>query len=937
MTDTNPTDPAARATPGAPLDGAPKPERGRFTSIRAKLLAFVIPLVLISTFAVFSIFEYMARQAASEQLSLKLDRTVEIQGAVLAESIWNVADEQIGLILDALITDSDVIGAIVFDEDGREIAAIGEVEGLEDRPFFAGSDIMYGGFGDEQKIGHLAIALTDANLATQAQGRLILALVLASILLTAIVSGILLANRRIIGQPIALLIDSIEHQGTKGAKTRVAWESQDEIGSVVRAFNNMQSRQEAYERELQASHDQLERRVAARTAELAQAEELANAARKQLHDAIESISEGFAIYDAENTLKLANRRYREVMHNHDPEGLAPGTPLDAVLSRAFDSGVFMHHGVSEADWVAAQMARISKVGEPYLLEMTEDRWQRVSNRRTEEGGIVSVSSDISELKQIQDELQRAKEQAEAANDAKGAFLATMSHEIRTPLNGIVGMSNLLDGTALTVEQREFSATIKSAADTLLTIINDILDFSKVEAGALELEKIPMHLGEVVEDSAELVASKANEKNLEMACRIELDVPRGILGDPTRLKQILMNLLNNAVKFTEQGEVVLKVSSVLPAEALTEGDSTLLKFQVSDTGIGIPPERMDRLFKSFSQVDASTTRQYGGTGLGLVITKRLVELMGGQISVESEEGKGTTFSFTLPCVTATLPNRKSRERQLDRIRGARVLVVDDNRTNRLILNEKLSSWEIECQATGDPREALSWIEGGARFDVCVFDYKMPYLNGLELSRRAMTVWGAEKPPLILFTSISSFEPAFKEAVDEIGFSSVLSKPAKSNQLRQALAQALTPEAEAEPSVEVFDARAPTAAANPLSILLVDDNAINRKVATKTLKRLGYESDVACDGHEAVEMATAGSYDLVFMDIEMPGMDGITATGKLRALIPDHEMPYIVALTANAMASERDRYLQSGMDGYLSKPIDLDALKKCLTEAHQRRDH
>lgn len=904
-------------------------------SIQAKLLVYVVPLVMISTFMVFGFFELTARENARDQLRIKLEKTVKIQSAVLAESIWNVADEQIGLILAALITDDDVIGAIVFDEDNESIASIGDASALETSPFYGEADILYGDPGDQQKIGHLALALTDQSLSEQAGSRLQLALALAGILLIAIVSGMLIANRRIIGRPVQLLLDSIEHRTAHGRRRQVDWSSSDEIGAVVTAFNDMQSRQDIYEAELQASHDQLERRVEERTSELAYAEEQANAARKQVRDAIESISEGFAIFDEDSRLQVANRRYRELMGATDADDLALGATLEEIFAHACAAGAFPDIDGPAPDWISQQIDRHSHGGEPHLVKMKGARWQRISNRKTEEGGVVAVYSDITELKRIQDELHLAKNEAEAANEAKSSFLATMSHEIRTPLNGIVGMSILLDGTKLDAEQQEFSATIKNAADTLLTIINDILDFSKVEAGALELEKIPMHLGEVVEDAAELVAPKAAEKSLEMACRIDLDTPRGILGDPTRIKQILMNLLNNAVKFTEAGEVVLKVTSMVPATALEDGGSTLLRFEVSDTGIGIPKERMNRLFKSFSQVDASTTRQYGGTGLGLVITKKLVELMGGEISVESEEGKGTTFSFTMPCEAAKLQSRKSRLEQLGRIKNAKILVVDDNRTNRLILSDKLRSWEVEATSTGDPLEALSMVEADATFDACIFDYKMPGMNGLELSRRIQSHLGAKCPPLILFTSVSTLEPNFRESVAEIGFSSVLSKPAKSNHILLSLAQALTTgdDAVASDVGSVTSDEAPSGAS--LKILLVDDNAINRKVATKILKRLGYEADIACDGPEAVTKATVGAYDIVFMDIEMPDMDGITATGKIRDVMPNAEMPYVVALTANAMASERDRYLRSGMDGYLSKPIDLDALKASLRDAAKHR--
>ncbi len=908
----------------------------RFKSVQGKFLAYVVPLVLLSTVVVFGFFELNARRSAEQQLQTKLQKLVDIQSAVVADSLWNVDDEQIKLTLAALMTDEDVVGAAVYDERNLLVASAGDIENLDRQPFFAQTEITYDVDDEAEPIGVLAIALTDARLTALAGERLTLAVVLATILLIAVIGAAVVANRKTIGRPLALLLDSINRSQSSGPRQAVAWQSDDEIGRVVIAFNEMQDRQDAYEARLRASRDDLEIRVKERTSELASAEAEAQAARGLLTDAIESISEGFALFDKEDRLVVANKRYREIMFGSGSAELEPGTTFTEIAQRAVTTNRFPNAKEKPEDWIERQIVRHRRAAEPFIQEIAGNHWQQISNRRTDEGGTVAVHSDITEIKRISDELKRAKDAAEAANEAKSAFLATMSHEIRTPLNGIIGMSMLLNGTELDAEQREFSTTIATAADTLLTIINDILDFSKVEAGALELERMPVDLAETFESSVELVASKATEKGIDLACRIDPDVPSAIIGDPTRLKQILLNLLNNAVKFTDKGEVLLTVSSMVAADTLEPGESTLLTVSVRDTGIGIPADRMNRLFKSFSQVDASTTRRYGGTGLGLVITKRLVELMGGEIKVESEIGRGTTFSFTLPGEKAALPDLALRQRQLAAIKGRHVLVVDDNRTNRLILNEKLRSWELQSRATAEPSEALEWLGGDEIFDVCILDYKMPEMSGFELARRIRTMKAEKAPPLILFSSISSVEPEFRAGVEEIGFSSVLTKPAKSGHLLNALVSVLGGDAAAgTPSGEDVGIAKTTDVAS-LSILLVDDNMINQKVAKKILKRLGFNCDVVSSGAEAIDSCLSGSYDVVLMDIEMPEMDGITAAGIIHDKIDREEWPYVVALTANAMASERESYLTAGMDDYLSKPIDVAALSDSLRAAAEFRN-
>lgn len=905
-------------------------------SVQGKLLAYVVPLVLVFTIAVFSLFEWNAQNSAKRQLQSKLDKLVQIQSSVLAESLWNVADQQIQLILAALVTDPDVLAAQVIDDLDDVVAEVGDTAALSRARFSAQSDILYSSGEQVLRIGELKIALTEERLSALARERLLLVVVLAGILLCAVIAAVLAANRRVIGKPLSLLLDSINSAQSDGPRRQVDWKSGDEIGAVVEAFNGMQKRQEAYEAELKSTNDELEDRVRERTAGLVEARSEAQEIRNQLTDAIESISEGFALFDQDDLLVVANRRYQEIVTGSTETTLIAGMPFYQVAKIASTSGRFPAAMEDAENWVERQVTRHRSAAAPFIQEMLGNNWQQISNRRTDQGGTVAVHSDITEIKRISDELKRAKETAEAANEAKSAFLATMSHEIRTPLNGIIGMSTLLSGSNLNAEQKDFSSTISMAAETLLTIINDILDFSKVEAGALELESTPMDLTEAIESSVELLASKAADKSIELACRIDSDVPTGVLGDPVRIKQILMNLLNNAIKFTDIGEVVLSVSTLVDDANNRPGDTTLLKFDVRDTGIGIPEDRMHRLFKSFSQVDASTTRRFGGTGLGLVITKRLIELMGGEITVESEVGKGTTFSFSIPCEVARLTDKGTRDEQIAKLRGNRVLIVDDNRTNRLILNEKLRSWEMMPTATGSPLEALDLIKTDSDYGAYIIDYKMPEMNGIELARNVKDIKGTDAPPLILFSSISLVDEQFRKGINEIGFSSVLTKPSRSGQLLSALMTALFPEDDVPEEHREEGQSDLSPQAEQLHILLVDDNKINQKVGRKILKGLGYTPTVVSSGEEAVEYCQSESFDVVLMDIEMPEMDGIAATDLIRKALSSDETPYIIALTANAMSNERERYLQSGMDDYLSKPIDIPLLVESLKSGAAHRE-
>jgi PAS domain S-box-containing protein len=889
-------------------------------SIRQKLQSIVMVTSGVALLVASVVFTLYDRSTFLRAKTQDLSASARMVGSNSTAALSFGDAKTGGEVLAALQAKPNVINACIYDTDGRVFATYSRGSAHSD---FSPPPVQT---ETTAIVGHNLVIFQPITLKGESIGTIFIEADLTDlnerlsrfleidflVLLVSLAVAFLLSTRlqRLISGPIRELADTASSVSTQeNYSVRAMKRGNDEIGLLFDQFNNMLDRLQQRDVALQRAHDNLEKRVAERTA--------------YLNALIQNSPLGIMVVDSEQKVQLCNPAF-EKLFEYTREDVI-GKSIVTLFANV--KPVLEAHRLALDETSINLVARLQRKDQSFLDVELHTVGLMINGELI---GSLGLYHDITVRKRVEEEMQLAKETAEEANRAKSEFLANMSHEIRTPLNGVMGMTDLALDTELTREQREYLDTVKMSAESLLTVINDILDFSKIEAGKVDLEMADFDLRDNLEDTLKTIAFRADEKGLELLCEIDPQVPGFVLGDSSRLDQVIVNLVSNAIKFTHQGEVVLKVH--LDTE---DGPDCILHFIVTDTGIGVPLEKQKVIFDPFTQADTSTTREYGGTGLGLTISARLVAMMGGKIWVESEVGKGAQFHFTSRMRNCGRPLAKETNAPLENLRGVKVLVIDDNRTNRRILQAMLQRWEMIATSVEGGEEALTTMSGalkeGKPYALLLMDMHMPKMDGFELVERIKRHPELSAATIMMLTSAGRRGDGAR--CQNLGVSAYLLKPIRQSELRKAISRVLGIQGQrgANPLVTREFMQDPRVPKNYLHVLVAEDNEVNQRLATRLLEKRGHRVVMSVNGREALEALAKDRYDLVLMDVQMPGMDGLQATSALREMENQRGDGFhqpVIALTAHAMKGDRERCLAAGMDGYLSKPIGETKLDEVL---------
>jgi two-component system, sensor histidine kinase and response regulator len=922
--------------------GRRKPSITRRQMLVIMLTSSVSLLLVCAGFVAYEIVTF--RRTMVENLSTLGDIVANNSAAALQFKVPTRAEESLAI----LRSDRSIEAAWILLKDGRVFAEYRQHPHRRPVPVLRMAEHR---FSSDALVVQRAIRLDGeiigavclrSNL-TAFYSRLLQCASIAGILLLASALVALLLSLRLqryMSKPILELADTARAVAQdKNYSVRAIKQSEDEFGALIDGFNGMLRQIQERDAALQTARDGLEKRVEERTRELQQeiierrkaeqalweSEQLYAQIALNASDVLYVIHTGsgdiewFGQIDkvlgyTENEFGRTLKSWERSLHPDDRERVSLAYHESHHSGRAFTEDY-----------------RIGRKDGTYVY--WSDRGRPIYNHKGEVIKFVGACTDITDRKQKEEELRKAKEGAESANRAKSQFLANMSHEIRTPMNGIIGMTTLALDTELNGEQRGLLATVRESADTLMALINDILDFSKIEAGRLALEPIDFDLRDNLEDAMLTLALRAHQKGLEFACDLPPEIPRSLVGDPGRLRQVILNLLGNAIKFTDRGEVVVQVESV----SRTDQD-ILLQFTIADTGIGIPADKQRMIFDAFTQADSSTTRNYGGTGLGLAISSELIDLMGGRVWVESEPGHGSRFRFTARFALQKSPRANPVPLQVT-LRTLPVLVVDDNATNRRILREFLLKWEMEPELVDSADAALAALERaawqGRPFPLVLLDAMMPQVDGFALARKIKDNPALAGAVIMMLSSAEQVDDSAR--CRELGIAVYVTKPVRQSELLDAIMSALG-SGQLPPKTRTYSVEPVLKTSRSLRVLLAEDNPVNQRLAVRTLEKWGHSVIVAGNGRKALEAWEKEAVDIVLMDVQMPEMSGTEATGIIRereAEAGTGRRTPIVAMTAHAMEGDREKCLSAGMDHYVTKPIDQKKLFEVVESFSTKR--